>query len=565
MFGFSRFKIGMSQGSSGSSSYSGPDIVLVGYGQSNWLRHVSESSTPDAASAGTFYWDDEWTTVPTGNGVRALLNAIKSEVGDLTVGLVSAGESGVNIADLLEGAGTGYYETLASRILASGARNAPEAWVIIHHGEGDANTAAPSAATYRNALNTLHGSISSDLSRTRAQAPMLVSSIATVDSLGAGSSVTQAIIQSAIVTAHDTYPNIHYSHSNLGAALTDGIHWDAAAYERSGAWYARTLLDLRGDVSTSPAWFISSATIVDATHTDITVVHSMGTDFTPTTGITGFEISNDNWATSATISAAARSNATTIRLTHDDLGLAADRLVRYQYAYNADVSGLVVDNSSLAAALNHSAHQTISAEGAGIDLGVATTTEELLALVMETSPTDIQVLSATITPNAGSPISATIEHQARSAGLAGQVAALKFVIPNATSGTDNCTLDITYDVNPFTRSRASIWTVPTGDLSSTTKVDSDGTTSSSATALTRDISTSDGGFYIAGAVSNNVTANSCTWTADESIAERADTTSFGAQHTYADASGTVAGTNDNTITSTFAASGAMALLVVSYR
>src|SRR5687768_6740722 len=121
--------LGVTQGGRPAVSYDGPDIVLVGYGQSNWLGHVSTSSSPAAASTGTYYFDtdtEEWTTtVPAGNDVRALLNAIKAAVGDLTVGIVSAGQSGVNIAALLEGAGTGYYETLAERMLAAGAANAP--------------------------------------------------------------------------------------------------------------------------------------------------------------------------------------------------------------------------------------------------------------------------------------------------------------------------------------------------------------------------------------------------------------------------------------------------------
>lgn len=73
---------------------------------------------------------------------------------------------------------------------------------------------------------------------------------------------------------------------------------------------------------------VVSAAIVDATHTDITINYSSdcgGTDFTPTSAISGFVIFDAG--VSKAISAAVRTGATTIRLTH--ASIAGARTVQY--------------------------------------------------------------------------------------------------------------------------------------------------------------------------------------------------------------------------------------------
>lgn len=580
----------LSEGVGGGTAYTGPQIVIVGYGQSNWLRMLTETSSPDAAAADTYWLDPAtglWTSsVPVGNGIRKLLNAVRSGTGK-TVGIVSAGQSGVNIAALMEGDASGNFATLATRIAASGCRYAEELYIVWRHGEGDGNTASPNAATYTGSLDTLHQSIVDEVGKTKAQMPMITSGLATVTEVSfTNPDSSWAEIQKALVTAHDTYPNIHYSHSNYDAALLDGVHETAASFAQSGERSARKLLAVRGTVATAPNWSIVSATRVDATHTDITVAHSMGTDFTPTSGITGFTISNDNWATSATISAAARQDATTIRLTHDDLGTANDRQIRYQYGKTPTVSGAVIDNSSLAVPLNHSGGQSITAAGAGanpqfthktaasstgsgitqtwsgLDLsGLGSVDTEVLVLL--TNQAAVSVSAITITPNGGSAISGTLVVQG-STNVHGSI--WRFPVPSAsTGGLSNAAASVTYNTSPFNQSRAEFGVTHTSRLSSTTPVDTD-TAQATNTALTLDISTSTGGFYIAAAISANVSTNTCAWTGDEPPVELSGEASVGgARHSHASANGTTAHTNDNTITATFTNSAAMRIVAASFR
>lgn len=573
-------------------AYAGPDIVIVGYGQSNWLKHLEVTSSPDAASAGTYYWDPtagEWTdSVPAGNGIRKLLNAVKAAVGDLTVGVVSAGQNAVAISALMEGDGSGYFDTLASRISASGASSADELYIVWQQGEGDANTASPNATTYKSNLDTLHQSIVDEVGRTKAQMPLLCSGLATVtDASFTQPDSSWATIQSALISANDTYPNIHYSHSNLDATLDiGGVHWTAASYGRSGERFARTLLAIRGDVATSPAWFIDSVERVSDTELDVTVTHSMGSDFT---GETGFEVSDNggaNWITAT----AARESGTVIRLTHDSISMADDVPVRYGYGKTPDMSDPVLDNGALASPLVLSAHQTLIAEGSSAlpvptfvssqnsssggasqafasGFNIGSTAADVMVIVAGTKSTDANganLSSLTLTPNGGSPINGTIVLQNTTGGP--HVWMAYFLVPAATAGADNCALALTYAANPFGNTRAALYTVPQGDLDSTTPVDSDQAAANS-TAVSLNISTSADGFYIAAATNNASGAQSCTWTGDEGgLTERYDTTnSFGFSHSGATAAGTAAATNDNTITATFAISGNMRVIAASWR
>jgi hypothetical protein len=310
---------------------------------------------PEAEPATRFFQDPDWDTVPAANGPRELLNFLAQETG-YAWGLVSGGVGGNAIAFYQQGAGNGAFETLAAKLLASGN---DAAYMLWHQGEGNGN----SVTGYTEALQDIHADFCTAVGRTQAQMPLILSSLATwpvLTASDAGWKNVQAILWQ---TAEDD-ANIYYSHSNMDAEISDaGGHWTAISYGRSARRYAQAVAKLLGTESAFAAWFIAGATIIDATHTDVAVTHSMGTDFTPTSGITGFEISNDGGSNWEAPSAAVRQDATTIRLTHTSMATSGDRLIRYQYGQTPDVSGCVKDNSALASPLNHSAHQTITATG----------------------------------------------------------------------------------------------------------------------------------------------------------------------------------------------------------
>jgi hypothetical protein len=553
-------------------------LDTIWYGQSNQLGHFGESSSPPSAADGTEVWDndaDAWIT-PVGNGIREFLNAVAAAT-NLPCRAISGGVSGEAIARFQKGNGSGHYEAMMAEVVASGIT---PSYIIWHQGEGDANSASPSAATYRAALDDIHGDITADLGLTRAQCPMIVSGLATVtDGAFVFSDQSWATIQSTLATINDYYPHIHFSHSNLDATLTDGVHWNGASYGRSGKWYAQTVKVLEGLASPYPAWFATASAIVDATTTDVTVVHSMGTDFTPTTGITGFEISGNNGADWEAPSAAVRQSATAIRLTHSDFGTAADRLIRYGYGKTPTVSAPVVDNGTLASRLVYTA-TNVTAEGSGlpvatyrnrvpindgdanqaatgVDLGASTASEDLMVILGLSAFDSGAISTVTLTPDGGSPISATMVSNTLAAKIA------RVLVPQGTTGIDNCTVDITYSANPFSNTMVTYWTVPAGNLSSQTPVDVDTVSVNSNTVATVDISTSADGFWIAvGYVTNFA---STTFTGDTTPAERLDESFNGVNHIAADASGTPNATNTETVTATTSGSANIRLVVASWR
>lgn len=330
--------------------------VIVIYGQSNAARFTVNGTSPPAAASGTRWFNgSSWTSVPAANGIRNLLNDLIGLTG-VPVGALNGAISGKTVAQLSEDSGTSYFADLAAQIAASGG---DAEFIVWHQGESDAAFATP-AATYSTLLDALHQSIADEVSRTKAQIPFVVSSLATAT--GQATDANWWTIQGALVLADADHAAIHYSHSNLDAVLAAGdpVHLSNASNGVSGKRYASTIGNLLGEVADPTAWFIASIAMVDTTHTDVTLVHSLGTDFTPTSGITGFEISDDAGSNWEVPSAAVRQDATTIRLTHGVMDLGDARVLRYQYGQTPDVSGAVLDNSSLAVPLNHSANQTIS-------------------------------------------------------------------------------------------------------------------------------------------------------------------------------------------------------------
>ena len=89
---------------------------------------------------------------------------------------------------------------------------------------------------------------------------------------------------------------------------------------------------------------IVSAAYFSPTAIDVTIQHGSGSDFTPTSGITGFDVSFDGGSTWATVSGA-RQSARVVRLTVADRGGVA-ALIRYLGTGLADVSGVLRDNTT---------------------------------------------------------------------------------------------------------------------------------------------------------------------------------------------------------------------------
>jgi hypothetical protein len=333
---------------------------LVLYGQSNMANmsniFITGTSAP-SASAGTIYYDGaDFVTPPAADGIRNLLNSVTSLTG-LPVGAINGANPGSTSAGLVEG--TDQFTALAALIAGCGG---DAEFLLVHQGEGDAD-GVYTKDDFKTNWPLIHTSVADEVGRTTAQIPMLIASLATFGGdQGVISDAEWDDIQDGIIELVAENADIHYSHSHMDFTRTDEFHYIASGkgYAEEGQRYARSVAVLLGDETTYPAWFISAVEKVSATQTRVTLVHSMGDDFTPTSSISGFIVCDTVNGTylSAT---GAREDATNILLTHATLPAtsADDRFVEYQYGTAPDVSAPVVDNGALNAPLNLSAGQLL--------------------------------------------------------------------------------------------------------------------------------------------------------------------------------------------------------------
>jgi len=136
----------------------------------------------------------------------------------------------------------------------------------------------------------------------------------------------------------ETYDLGLYTGDSMNVHLTD------TAYDAAAQRNARIILDLLGyNLMGSVHGPVITDAVRDGTTVTVTISHDAGSDFTPTSAITGFVFHDDG--ASITINSAVRTDATTITLTLDSLPNGVE--VLYYIYDNADVniSNIVKDNS----------------------------------------------------------------------------------------------------------------------------------------------------------------------------------------------------------------------------
>lgn len=444
-------------------------------------------------------------------------------------------------------------------------------------------------------MSQLHADIVADLGTTKAACPLVRCSLANTTDTGTGSGSDAAwdFMEGVLIrcgSGGTQIPNVYYSHSNRDAALASGdqIHIDGTSLGRSGKRFAKTVTSLLASTTAFPSWHIASAATVDATHTDITFQHGLGSDFTPTSNPSGFDLSGDNGGSWAAATAGARQSATVLRLTHASLATTSARKLRYQYGRNPDASAPVLDNSSLALPLDNSggniaptplaslptptwstssgmassAAQTQSL--AAISIGAAAA--RCMVIVKYSGSTNLQPTTITVTPDVGTAKTATQVNYI--SGRGASCAGIAWCVLDADADTaTSVTVTLAHPSSPFGTRRIDVYYLPSADLSSTTPVDSktakDDTTGN--TVLSINLNTSAGGFYIVGGASDNLSANTGSLSATgEKPTRRVSSGANGAVHVTGDASGVTVQAPD-TITQTFTAAGHMAFVGVSWR
>ncbi|GAB4389039.1 MAG: hypothetical protein Kow0025_11980 [Thermodesulfovibrionales bacterium] len=165
------------------------------------------------------------------------------------------------------------------------------------------------------------------------------------DTSAYGTDASWTAIKNAQLTVGTTYAGCYLGALAVDATLADNVHWTAASYITVGQRLGQTIKDIWGSEAYHRGPSIASADVVDSTHIDVSLTHRGGTDFTPTSGITGFTVLEDG--SPVTVSGAARQDASTIRLTLASSLTGGTVTVRYLYGENPTITSLVKDDSAL--------------------------------------------------------------------------------------------------------------------------------------------------------------------------------------------------------------------------
>jgi hypothetical protein len=570
--------------------------VLIGiYGQSNasdmYDTGALFSVNPPAANAGTSWFDGaQWTSVPSGNGVRELLNAVNSTTGK-TVGSLGGAIPSQTVAQLSKG--TQNYTNFITKVIASGGILD---FIVWYQGEGDSAANTPEA-TYKAALSQLHSDIVADLGTTKAACPLVLCGLATTtDPTGEGTDASWDQMERTLIdcgSGASQLPHVYYSHSNRDGVLaaTQNVHIDAASQGRNGARFAKTICELIAGTTNFPNWHIASAATVDATTTTVTLANDgLGTDFTPTSGITGFELSGDNGSTWAAPTAAVRTDATTITLTHSALDTGSGRKLRYLYGRNPDTSALVKDNSAYALPLDNSAGVisptplaaspvfTFASSNSSSTSGTTQTftgvavpgsSQALLAVIGITmaggGPVLFSGLTVTAQPS-NTPITATLVDKWDASSNSANAPIAAIYQAQLPAGTTTVDLSVNLAASPFGSVRFHVSTVPVANLNSTTAVGHNKVHATTTTSASLTLATSAGGCVFAIADNKDTTAVTVNWAtgSTETYAQRSTGVFTGGNHDCADAANT--GANAASVVEvTYPNAANMTIVAASYR
>ena len=222
--------------------------------------------------------------------------------------------------------------------------------IIMHQGETDATNNA-SEAQYRADFDTLIARYRQDL---YSSIPLFYCQL--------GRSFTDTTVKHRTDTTMQRIRNAQHDLDNpankvyLSAlcidapVATNDDHYTKPGHDTIGGRLGNAVKFYYGVQNGVPPYYrgpeITSASFADSNKKiiDVTIAHRGGNDFTPSTGITGFQVTND--ADTMTPSSAVRQSASTIRLALAK-AITGNSTVRYLGGKHPNITGAVHDNTPL--------------------------------------------------------------------------------------------------------------------------------------------------------------------------------------------------------------------------
>ena len=552
--------------------------LFPGIGQSNMGGLLRTTSSPDAAATGTVFYESDtgWGTVAVGNGIRKMLNAIVAATGYPAASL-DASEGGQNLDYFVNGDG---WDDFSDQLTAAGGRCRG---VVFAQGEGDANSGATDRTVWKPLLSDLCDQINTLVGE---DVPLFLGGLATTTVGGNTTDETWAEITIGQLEAPDEIDTVRFSHTARDAARTDEYHYTAASQGDLGLRFAQSILVELGEETGMPNWSLSgTGDVIDATtvEMDVSFTGSLGTDYTVPSGAeVWFEQSGDGGATWEDCTSVSRVSASRIELVcTGPLATSSARKVRFANRRDGslDVADLPYDNSTLAVPLSPSKgvlsptplaatpvptyRSTNSSPSypdgthtlhSGFGIGTAAATRLVMGVVTMGSSGETPTV-VEIEVSGESTVTATIVIANN------RTAIFQGVVPAGTT----CDVRMTFPGGVYSDPIMSVWTIDTGDMNSTTALDSDSAAFTGGTGATVSLTTAADGFILAGAVQFDTGVQAASISGDATYTERRDNVNGGARHVHADASGTDAQTNANAVTATFANTGDGRITAASWR
>ena len=220
--------------------------------------------------------------------------------------------------------------------------------IIMHQGEADLS-AGRTEANYEADFATMIGHYRQDL---YSGIPIFICQLGTV---GDGTDAGVVGIRNAQRDV-DNATDVFMGATAMDLPRFDTWHYDTPALTVIGSRLANAIKYHLGQSAhyRGPSISLASFSAGNRDQVIVTITHQGGTDITPATGITGFEVFDNG--SSVAIQSAVRDAADAVRLTLSRSILPGHSVtLRYLYGVSPNVSGVVKDNSQLALPLENTA------------------------------------------------------------------------------------------------------------------------------------------------------------------------------------------------------------------
>jgi len=283
-----------------------------------------------------------------GNAAIAFGNRLVERLG-IPVGLLDYSVNGSGLRKEADW-GMGYWEntrpgSIYNRFLSGvTAAGGTLEYVIWMQGEADAARGTVTEAEYKASLERfITTQVRTDIGNgsSRANLPFLI--VMMIKRPGGKDGPNQAI-RNAQKYVSETVPDGYLAATTLDLKNHGRQHLAPAAYTTLGLRVAQTVLYILGKEKYYRGPRVTGVNRADSRTLDVTIQHSGGTDFTPVSGISGWEALAGE--TLLPVSEVFRRDAQTIRIVLKNT-VANDIKIRYLYGAEPDTSRPVLDNSKM--------------------------------------------------------------------------------------------------------------------------------------------------------------------------------------------------------------------------